>query len=175
MLRDLRGSRPLQPRPYPDAMPTVTASLAALAPAAAVAPSVRTGRRREVWGTTWRLLVSVLLGGALFVAMAVVPPRPAGWSVAVDVVLGVAVIGLLPWRRRWPFALAILAAVASGFSVLGVGAAGIIVISHATRRRWRQLLVVAAVWVAAGAAQGSTPPASSVTRGLPRVWLTPDL
>ncbi|WP_449386135.1 hypothetical protein [Cellulomonas soli] len=122
-------------------MPTVTASLAALASAAPVVPGARgarTGRRREVWGTTWRLLVSVLLGGGLFVAMAVVPPRPAGWSVAVDVVLGVAVIGLLPWRRRWPFALAILAAVASGFSVLGVGAAGIIVISHATRRRWRR-------------------------------------
>ena len=103
-----------------------------------------------MWGTTWRLLLACLLGAGAFAIMVVDPPRPTPGQIVVDVVLGLATIVLLPWRRRWPFPLALLAAVTAGFSSLGLAAAGIMVISHATHRRWKQIAVVGAVWTASG-------------------------
>lgn len=132
-------------------MPTADAPAAALAAASSrVVGAPRSGRAWQVWGTTWRMLLASLLGAGAFAVMVVDPPRPTPAQIVIDVVLGLATIVLLPWRRRWPFPLALLAAVTAGFSSLGMAAAGIMAISHATHRRWKQIAVVAAVWTASG-------------------------
>jgi signal transduction histidine kinase len=90
-----------------------------------------------------RVLAATLVGFLAFGAD--LPEDPALYDGlhAVDFVLGVIAIGLLPLRRKAPWAVAAIVAAVAGFSSFAFGAFGIAVISVATRRRWREIAAVA--------------------------------
>ncbi|MDO5678402.1 MAG: histidine kinase [Propionibacteriaceae bacterium] len=118
---------------------------------------------RRVWGEAWRFGVS-LLGGTLIFGMrvdisqqaALIPAEsePIGsftvtaapvtdlW-LAVDFVVGVVVLLALFLRRRWPLPVAAFAVAATAVTSFGVVAAMVCVVSIATRRRIRDLWVLA--------------------------------
>ena len=54
------------------------------------------------------------------------------------------------FRRRWPFAVAMFAAIASFFSASSAGAGSLAFISLATRRRWIEMIPVAVVALVGG-------------------------
>ncbi|QTE28780.1 sensor histidine kinase [Pengzhenrongella sicca] len=122
---------------------------AAIAPPLMTAPTTRRGR--VVWGTTWRVAVAALVGLLAFGAILPEDPELAGGLVALDFVLGIVAICLLPLRRSAPVPMAVAIGALSGFSVLAVGAAVIAIISVATRRRWPEIAVVAGASAASAA------------------------
>ena len=130
-----------------------------------------TPRPLGTWGKTWRVLAALFVGLLLFgVTLSDTNTVGEGFFV-VDLVLGIVAIVLMPWRRRWPLAIALVVSAISAVSVFSVGALGIVVISVATRRLWREVLPVGAVWIGA-ACQARSPP-SAASR--PRVVTCPNL
>lgn len=103
------------------------------------------------WVHTWRLLVAaaagvVLLGSVLDPAVA--QPVASG-TYALDAVLGVVSLVLLPWHRRFPVVVPLVLQAMTAVSVMSTGAASVAPVSVGTRRRWR--LIVAAALTALGA------------------------
>lgn len=95
---------------------------------------------RENWRAT---LLAVALGG-LWLAVA-----RDGWGVAgpllwIDVALGVASVGAVPFRRRWPVAVTVLTATVAVPSFGAIGSWAVCQASLATRRRWREIVPTAA-------------------------------
>ena len=70
------------------------------------------------------------------------------WVVA-DLVLGVASLVLVFFRRRWPVPVAVALSAASAVSGAASGPAVLAVVSLATRRRWREIAPVASLSFAA--------------------------
>ncbi|MFE5307032.1 sensor histidine kinase [Isoptericola sp. NPDC056605] len=122
----------------------------------------RPSRARRVWGETWRVLVALLAGLTVMVLVA--------WEVdtgqremtdgqwALDFVVGLVGLALLPLRRRAPLTIALVLSAAATVSSLVVGAETIAVISLATTRRWWKVAVVGVVFVAAGRVHSSLHP-----------------
>ncbi|GHG49230.1 two-component sensor histidine kinase [Flavimobilis marinus] len=107
------------------------------------------------WGKTWRFVVALVFGLAVFVGSvgtaledATTQPEPA--LVLVDVLAGVLALVLLWFRRRWPLAVGMIVAAFSAFSALSIGAVILTVVSVATRRRWREVLLIGVLWLAGG-------------------------
>ena len=106
------------------------------------------------WGKTWRFAVALLAGLLIFVTSVgsalegSVEPEPA--LVVIDVLGGVLALVLMWFRRRWPLAIGLVVASFSAFSSLSIGAVILTVVSVATRRRWREVLLIGAVWMAGG-------------------------
>jgi signal transduction histidine kinase len=67
-----------------------------------------------------------------------------------DVGLGLASFVLVRYRRRWPLAIALVIGAFGAFSGIAAGPAVLAAVSLATRRRYWQLALVAAVNIAAG-------------------------
>ncbi|HET8766431.1 MAG TPA: histidine kinase [Pedococcus sp.] len=107
---------------------------------------------RTVWGEAWRILLAALFSGLLFVAMASGPAHdgPPGWLTALDVLLGVLSLVLLPLRRRYPLPVAFLLACFGFVSICSAGAALIALISLCTHRRWVPVAVTAVPSILAG-------------------------
>ncbi len=63
----------------------------------------------------------------------------------VDLVLGILCFVLVAWRRRWPFAIAVVATLLTPLTSLGAGPALLAVVSLATGRRWWQVASVGAL------------------------------
>ncbi|HEV7950436.1 MAG TPA: histidine kinase, partial [Glaciihabitans sp.] len=74
-----------------------------------------------------------------------------------DLLFGVVALVLLPFRRRKPLLIAVLAAAISSVSALGFGAVTIIVISLATRRKVAEIAIVSSVMMVAVAASSVDP------------------
>jgi signal transduction histidine kinase len=128
-----------------------------------------------VWGETWRLLLAFLFGLAVWGAVqaqldyrGAEPALGKNWLL-VDLALGVASTVLLLWRRRWPLAVAVITAAVSGVSSVSVGASAVALVSLATRRRWRELAVVAVPWTLAGFAHALVYPTEDAAVTLPNV------
>lgn len=125
---------------------------------AAAAPRLAQDFRPEplgTWGKTWRFVVALVFGLAVFVGSvgtaledATTQPEPA--LVLVDVLAGVLALVLLWFRRRWPLAVGMIVAAFSAFSALSIGAVILTVVSVATRRRWREVLLIGVLWLAGG-------------------------
>ncbi len=62
-----------------------------------------------------------------------------------DVALGLVGLLLMSWRRRWPWQIALVTALLTGFSSVATGPAQVAYVSLCTHRRWRQFVPVAAV------------------------------
>jgi signal transduction histidine kinase len=112
----------------------------------------------RAWGETWRLLAA--LGSGLLISVVVWFGDPAveqdlgemrfGLFVLLDVAVGLTALVLLPLRHRAPLVLTLVVVAITGVSPLGVGAAAVMLISLATRRRVVEIVAAATVFVASG-------------------------
>ncbi len=127
---------------------------------AAVAPPVTR------WGMAWRLVGVVLISAASITSVAQGRTGFDGDWVWLDVLVGVAALVLVYWRRRWPLSVALLTAAASAVSATAAGPAVLAAVSVATGRVYWQVVLVGLASVVAGQAFVTVRP----TNGDP-VWL----
>jgi signal transduction histidine kinase len=106
---------------------------------------------RGTWAVIWRVLLALLLGLVVW-APNYLPVQESGsslqhaWWWVIDPLLGVAAIaGVLALVRRRPVPVAVGSALVAVVSGLAFGAALLALCSVATRRRWPEIAVVAAV------------------------------
>ncbi|MFD4637341.1 sensor histidine kinase [Lentzea sp. NPDC058436] len=107
----------------------------------------RTPRSANWLGQAWRLAAAALLGIPFWLITAtLVPPGCAAttcsWLTTGDPLIALASLVLLLWRRRFPFAVAVVVTVASAGSTLAAGAALLALCSISTRRRPAEIAVV---------------------------------
>lgn len=111
------------------------------------------------WDTTWRVGVALLLGLVFWVfTAALLFPDPDQepetwrglWLILVDPLLGLIAAGCLLLRRRWPVTITAVTTVLTAASTVAAGAQTIALTSLATRQRWREILPMGALTVAAG-------------------------
>lgn len=134
------------------------------------------------WSRTWRYVVVVLVALLVWVVVAwdtitaggtrEVPPAGddlvVGVVLALDGLLGLGMVALLPLRRSHPVLVAGVTTAVTAVSGAAVAAAALAIVSLATRRRWREVVGVAAVLLGATLAYellyrpATTGPAASV-------------
>jgi len=107
-----------------------------------------------LWGEIWRYALAIAIG-ALVVAGAAVQPTHPWWSLPVDVVGGLLGLVLVHWRRRFPVAIAMTLAVGSILILSLSGPSLLALVSVATRRRWREIILVGLTNIAAGMTLGA--------------------
>ena len=92
----------------------------------------------------WREAAALALGAVLLTSQLTSDARgyrsPGTW-IWVDAVLGVIALVLLTQRRRWPFGVCLVVTALSAGSTLASAVSCIALISLATHRRWRPILV----------------------------------
>lgn len=91
--------------------------------------------------------------GIVLVAAADELSAPSWW-IWRDPLLGVIAIVALLWRRRFPVLIAMLTAGCTIYSLAAAPAAGLALASLATRRRWRELVLLLPLWLAAALTAG---------------------
>jgi len=106
---------------------------------------------RSRWGITWRVLLALLLGGIVWLAVAFDASRSVDeveivWFWAIDPAIGLATLAAtLALSRRYPVPVGVATAAVQIVSSVAFGAALLALGSVATRRRWKEIAVVAAV------------------------------
>lgn len=101
--------------------------------------------RLTLWGRTWRVgLVLVISGVAWFEPAQWQWHNAMGWFIA-DLSIGLISLMLMLWRRQFPVTVAVATAAASGISWSTAGPATLALVSLSTRRRWREIVPVAAL------------------------------
>jgi signal transduction histidine kinase len=116
-------------------------------------------RAARAWSTLWRMGLALIVGlGALLISYGtafenVDPTGPEsleiGGRLLLDVVLGLSAVGLIPLRHRGPLVVAVVVLLLSVLSSLATGAAAIVLVSLATRRRWPEIAVGGVLFAAA--------------------------
>ncbi len=102
------------------------------------------------WGHTWRLLLVLAISAAAWVEAAIWQwQHLRAWFWA-DLGVGIASLVLAHWRRRFPFTVALVTNVATIGSFSSGGPATLTLFSLATRRRWREIVPITLVAMAAG-------------------------
>ena len=138
-----------------------------------VAPPPRLGP----WSRTWRYLLAVAIGLVLWVFVVVDVHATAaeggagraGFMVLLDLVVGVVALGLLPLRRRHPVVIAVVVGLLTSVSAFAVGPATLALVSLSTRRRWREVLPVGAVWLVSSLLYELSYPGTPIQQGTSRV------
>ena len=69
-------------------------------------------------------------------------------ALAMDLALGVAGFVLFAFRRRWALAVAVLLVLFGAFSAAVTGPSWVVIVTLFTRRRWLEIVPVAALFVA---------------------------
>lgn len=110
------------------------------------------------WQVTWRNLVAIGVGGLIWASVAQAQWNGSVWLVVLDLSLGLTTLVAMNFRRRWPFAMAMVGAVSASASASSTGAGVITYVSLSTRRRWTEMLPVAAVSVVAALIYNATQP-----------------
>lgn len=110
-------------------------------------------------GLAWRLAVVVILGSISFLSayglaldIADAVGLETEWMaprMVIDFVLGAAAIQLYPFRRQAPAVVVGVIVVLSAMSVLAFAAAAFAIVSIATRRKWREIALIAALFLGA--------------------------
>ena len=90
----------------------------------------------------WRTALVLLFSGALWWTSAPKQWHDARWLFWLDLSLGLAALALSFFRRRWPFAIAVITTLMGTVSVTANGPATLTKVSLATRRVIWQILVV---------------------------------
>ncbi|MFE6647538.1 sensor histidine kinase [Nocardioides sp. NPDC057772] len=103
--------------------------------------------RLSLWGHVWRYLLALGISAIALISSTDGWPE---WRFLLDLGLGVVCMVLVFWRRRWPVAIATFTIVAGAFSILSAGASSLALVSLATRRRWREIIPISLLNVAAG-------------------------
>jgi len=100
--------------------------------------------------STWRYLVAVVSGMGFWTgALLTYYDGKLTALLALDLVLGGACIVQKKRRRTHPLVVAVIVNGAASFSTFAAGPASVVTVSLATRRRWREILTVAAVTIVA--------------------------
>jgi len=124
-----------------------------------VSTAERTGRRLTPAQTTWLSTVfAVVIGGLLWLSVAQDQWQSARTLFWGDLVLGVASLAAMQFRRRWPLAVTVLTVAATAVSVSAIGPWIVCQVSLSARRRWREILPTAALSVLAGQASLAVQP-----------------
>ncbi|MET1133331.1 MAG: histidine kinase [Aeromicrobium sp.] len=97
-----------------------------------------------VWGHTWRTILVVAIAGLAWSPLFVWQWQNARWWWWLDLLVGLACLLAVFWRRRYPVAVALVTNLASAFATTAGGPATLALFSLATRRRWREILPVSA-------------------------------
>ncbi|GAA4731815.1 histidine kinase [Nocardioides endophyticus] len=103
----------------------------------------------RLWSHVWRVLLMLGISSLVWLPAADVEADRSELWWAVDVALGVVAFVLVFFRRRHPFAIAIVLALFGAVSGTAGGPAVLAAVSLATRRRWREIAVVGSLNFAA--------------------------
>ncbi|GAA1502240.1 sensor histidine kinase [Nocardioides humi] len=98
--------------------------------------------RLRWYSQVWRYLLAAAIGLVVWVPImdAQIERHPSlFWA---DLVLGLLSFVLVAFRRRWPFAVAVVTVLMAPFSSLSAGPASLATVSLATRRRWGQIITI---------------------------------
>jgi signal transduction histidine kinase len=110
-----------------------------------------------LWARAWRYLAAAGIGAAAWTAQAgvwlsapltVAREDVVGAALFIDLVLGAAMLAVLPLRRRRPLAVACVTVAASAVSVASLGPAALAVVSMSTWRRRGWVITVGCVFLA---------------------------
>lgn len=150
------------PLPDPDSYAgSMTASTTPSAPTPPAEPRATAPTRARRVGREIAAIVSVGLAGALIFIINFGLSVDSGADDTtlrfagiffLDLLLGLLAVGLVPLRRYVPLTTAILLAVAAALSSFAVPAALLALVSLATHRRTRDIVIATAVWLVSGAA-----------------------
>jgi signal transduction histidine kinase len=102
------------------------------------------------WGHVWRTILCVAISAAAWGAIAVAQWEHHRTLFWIDLAVGLATFPLVFVRRRWPFAVAMVLAIANAVSGSSAGPATLAVVSLATRRKLSEILAVAGTAVLTG-------------------------
>jgi signal transduction histidine kinase len=108
---------------------------------------VRIRRSNRDWAVDIGLvLIAVVVGGVFMLGALAEEPPPNPQQVNLELAIGgVACIGLLPFRRRWPVELVLALIPATIMSSAAMGAMTVALFTLAVYRDWRVTVVIAAV------------------------------
>jgi len=122
----------------------------------------RAPHRRSIWGLAWRLAAALAAGTILFgfiiLSYDELETRYPSYATAFavhaffDFALGIVAFCLLPFRRKAPLTIALVSAALGAVTTFGFGAISIVMISLATRRRPKEIMLVAAITLVAATA-----------------------
>ncbi|MGW0039339.1 sensor histidine kinase [Gordonia sp. NPDC003376] len=102
------------------------------------------------WGHLWRLLLMLVISAIATTGRLEYQIEHARWWLAIDVLLGVAGLVAVWWRRAHPVVVCTFTAVASLVSITVSGPAALALVSLSTRRRWREIVPQAVLGIGAG-------------------------
>jgi signal transduction histidine kinase len=100
------------------------------------------------WGVTWRYLSAIAVGGLAWGAIAGPQWQQARGLFFLDLSVGLAMLVVMAFRRRWPLQVGTIGALAGAVSASGVGAGMIAFVSMSTRRKWAEMVPVGVLGVA---------------------------
>jgi signal transduction histidine kinase len=123
--------------------------------------------RLHWYGHLWRYGVCVAIGLLAWSAVVERQAREQPLLFWVDLGIGVLCFVLVWWRRRWPFAIAVVTTLLTPLTSVGAGAILLALVSLATRRSWWQVLTVSALNLATTALYYQVQPVSETDPG----WL----
>lgn len=110
----------------------------------------------RAWSELWRLAFAAILGIAAWITSVALTLKagedPILWQVGLDALAGLAAVVLAAFRHRWPFLIAIVLSLFTGFSSASLGAWALVVISLATRRKLPEIAWVFGITLASGVA-----------------------
>ncbi|MGJ9422756.1 sensor histidine kinase [Aeromicrobium sp. CF3.5] len=118
------------------------------------------------WSHAWRLILVLAVSALAWWELAPWQLENSPWWFAVDVVLGLASLGLVFWRRAHPVAVAAVVNALTAVSASAGGPATLALMSLATRRRWREIIPVGVLTVVAGTVLEAMNPVSTEALGL---------
>lgn len=110
------------------------------------------------WSHAWRYALVLLISGLSWFEIASWQWENARWWFWTDLALGVVALAILPWRRRFPVRVAAATNLMTFGSWTAGGPATLALVSMATRRRWREIIPVGLLGLAAGWILESTNP-----------------
>ncbi|MDV7174312.1 histidine kinase [Gordonia amicalis] len=100
-------------------------------------------------GQAWRLAAMLSLSVTVFATRADYLWNEVRWWFFVDIALGALSYAVVWWRRRHPVAVTVFTNVVAMVSTLSLGPAVLALVSTATRRRWREIIPLTILCVAA--------------------------
>jgi signal transduction histidine kinase len=115
--------------------------------------------RLTTWSHVWRVAVMLAVSAVTWIPAVSAEERIGDWFVVLDVVLGLVAYPLVFFRRRRPVAVAIAVSLMGTVSGIAGGPGLLALVSVATRRRGREIGLVAAVGFACAQQYGM------ITRG----------